>query len=94
MGIYNRAEYLDERHQALEAWSAWLLALAWASRRQHRREGAQPRLAGHHAGLQPGHLEDERQQALEAWSAWLTGLVGRQRPADVVPLRQAASQAA
>ena len=27
MGIYNRAEYLDERRQALEAWSAWLLAL-------------------------------------------------------------------
>ena len=27
MGIYNRAEYLDERRQALEAWLAWLLAL-------------------------------------------------------------------
>ena len=27
MGIYNRAEYLDERCQALKAWSAWLLAL-------------------------------------------------------------------
>ena len=35
----------------------------------------------------------ERQQALEAWSQWLAGLVGT-RPADVVPLRQASSQAA
>ncbi len=26
-GAYNRAEYLDERGDALEAWSAWLLAL-------------------------------------------------------------------
>ena len=29
-GAYNRAEYLDERRQALEAWSAWLLALVEA----------------------------------------------------------------
>ncbi len=27
MAIYNRAEYLPERQQALEAWSEWLVAL-------------------------------------------------------------------
>lgn len=26
MGTYNRAEYLSERRDALEAWSTWLLA--------------------------------------------------------------------
>jgi hypothetical protein len=35
----------------------------------------------------------ERRQALEAWSAWLADLVEK-RPADVVPLRQAAPHAA
>ena len=28
LGIYNRAEYLPERQQAIEAWSTWLLDLA------------------------------------------------------------------
>lgn len=27
MGIYNRAEYLDERREALDQWSEWLVAL-------------------------------------------------------------------
>ena len=39
------------------------------------------------------HYYDERRQALEAWSTWLPELVAT-RPADVVPLRQASSQAA
>ncbi len=37
--------------------------------------------------------DHERRQALETWSAWLLNLVD-QRPADIVPLRQAVPQAA
>ena len=32
--IYNRAEYLDERRAALEAWSNWIVALTTPTKKK------------------------------------------------------------